>query len=109
MNHKPTRHERTQYWQAQVEAWQQPGQDQIAFCREHEVNYSRFVYWLGKFRGPDKAVPQPASKFIPVVNSTPPTAGAGLVIRLPDGVGLRGVGTHNIGLAKQLLGNGHVA
>jgi hypothetical protein len=28
-----------------VEQWRQSGLDKLTFCREHNITYSRFIYW----------------------------------------------------------------
>ena len=28
-----------------VEQWRQSGLDKLTFCREHDITYSRFLYW----------------------------------------------------------------
>lgn len=91
---------RTQYWQAQVDAWQVSGQSQLAFCQANDLNYPRFGYWLRKFRSQGAAAARQSSGFVPVVAAA---LGEGLVVRLPNGVELRGVTEQNLPVVEQLL------
>ena len=50
MTDQATADNRTQYWKAQIDAWQASGQSQQAFCKANDLNYPRFGYWLRKFR-----------------------------------------------------------
>ena len=37
--------EKRGYWEDQIRRWQESGLTQLAYCRLHEVNYHRLVYW----------------------------------------------------------------
>lgn len=102
MTDQATADNRTQYWKAQIDAWQASGQSQQAFCKANDLNYPRFGYWLRKFRrqGMVAAAPRRASAFVPVVASS---TGSGLTVHLPNGIELRGVTEHNLPLVEQLL------
>ena len=47
---------------ALVEEWQQSGQPQKVFCREHEIKQGTFAYWLRK----KKQHEAPVGGFLPV-------------------------------------------
>jgi hypothetical protein len=49
-------------WRRHVEAWAQGKQTQAAYCREHGLNYSLFIYWRRRLRQPEPTV----VKLVPV-------------------------------------------
>ena len=92
---------RTQYWRAQIDAWQISGQSQQAFCKLNDLNYPNFGYWLRKFRRRGEVTEsRRSSGFVPVVAAS---EGGGLSVRLPNGIELRGVNEQNLHLLEQLL------
>jgi transposase-like protein len=60
--------------------WQQSGQAQIEFCKEKDITYTTFYYWLKRYRSQH----EPSGGFIPMeVN----TGGKQLIeLRYPNGV-----------------------
>lgn len=36
------------YWQHHVSQFQEVKQTKMRYCRQHEVNYHRFLYWFAK-------------------------------------------------------------
>jgi len=57
---------------AHVQAWQQSGLTQKAYCRQHHIAPHLFSYWLKRYRlleGQQKG-------FVPVTISSPPSTGA---------------------------------
>jgi hypothetical protein len=92
---------RTRYWREQIDTWQVSGQSQQAFCKANELNYTRFVYWLRKFRGQGSvAATRRPTGFVPVVAAS---ASNSLSVHLPNGIELRGVTSQNLTLVQQLL------
>jgi len=91
-------------WQQHVEQWQQRQQTQKAYCREHDLNYHRFGYWLRKTtpRPTDQPAVNKASAFVPVVNQQPH---AGLSLSFPNGIVLQGIDSDNVSVVRQLLGS----
>lgn len=88
-------------WRPHLEAWENSGQSQAAYCREHGLIKSRFTYWKRKLKpaapgNPDKS----GSGFVPVrvLDSQAP----GLILRLPNGIALEGIRGDNFQLAQQL-------
>ena len=65
-----------------VEGWKKSGQAQIVFCREKEISYSRFLYWLKKYR--DQQQLKEGLPPFAQVNVVPPAAGSVELI-YPDG------------------------
>ena len=94
---------RVDYWQSQLDDWQRSGLSQQAFCREHSLNYPRFVYWRSKLRPAESQESTSQSPFVPAVagsDSQPP----GLSLSLPNGLQLHGIDRHNLEVVLQLLG-----
>jgi hypothetical protein len=46
----------------QVEAWKTSGLTQIAYCREHDIVFSKFNYWVRKLY----PAPEPARGFVKI-------------------------------------------
>ncbi|MBL3529541.1 MAG: hypothetical protein JMN27_17965 [gamma proteobacterium endosymbiont of Lamellibrachia anaximandri] len=90
---------RRRFWYEQINAWKASGQSQQAFCKAHDLNYPRFGYWLRKFRQQTEAGQQ-ATGFVPVVAQ--PSAET-LSLRLPNGMELRGITSHNLSMVEQLI------
>ena len=83
-----------------VQAWQQSAVSQKEYCRENNLSYHTFIYWIQKFRRNHIPVEQ---SFIAVqpnqqVNSLPQE----LEIAYPNGVRLR-IPSSDIQLIGQLL------
>jgi hypothetical protein len=36
-------------WQTHVAEYETSGCSKAAYCREHQINYHRFLYWYGRF------------------------------------------------------------
>jgi len=89
------------YWREQIDAWSTSGQNQHAFCRQHDLSYHRFVYWRRRFEARSAAHRRP-SALVPVVYQ-PSSSGHGLSLVLPSGVELRGIASDNLPLVQQLL------
>lgn len=45
-----TKKEQSAYWQSLVDKQAESGLTGAAFCREHQINRSRFYYWRRRFR-----------------------------------------------------------
>jgi hypothetical protein len=39
------RQEKQQYWDEHLSRWNESGLSQSAYCREHQLNLHRFIYW----------------------------------------------------------------
>ena len=99
MSTKPSDEVRRHYWREQIDAWQSSGQSQQSFCQAHDLSYSRFGYWVRKFRQHAPTCEQ-AGGFVPVMASPPVEA---LTLRLPSGVEIHGISRHNLALVEQLI------
>ena len=73
-----------------INAWQNSGMTQKAFCRDHNLKLSVFYYWLGKYRksGTDNSQPE---RFIPISLSHAKERdnAYACVLEYPDGTTLR--------------------
>lgn len=93
--------DRQRFWHDHVTSWQASNLTQKAYCQAHSLRYASFGYWVRKLRMPSIDHPGQGSGFVPVKLS--PTAD-GLILALPNGVEIRGIETHNLGLVRELLG-----
>lgn len=70
-----------------VEAWQQGNQSQKEYCLENNLAYSKFIYWMNKFRRQQNPIEQ---AFIPVKTDQPRhSLSLEIEIAYPNGVRLR--------------------
>ncbi len=77
-----------------IEQWQESGQTQQTFCKERNLNYTTFYYWLRNYR---RRVDE--SNFLPVEVSS----GSHIEIRYPGGVVLQLPAETRLSTLKQLL------
>lgn len=67
-----------------IEIWKESGKTQLEFCREKDIAYSKFHYWLKKYNGQGSSQDSPA--FMAVTVKKQPLAHAGtLELVYPDG------------------------
>jgi transposase len=93
----------TAQWLPHVEAWEQSGQSQSAYCREHNLVKSRFTYWKLKLRPTtSRHQANSMSGFVPV--RARGKAASGLTLRLPNGIAVEGICGDNLQLAQELAG-----
>lgn len=68
-----------------IEIWSKSGKTQQEFCKEKEIAYSKFYYWLKKYNAKGSTA-DTASGFIPVpVKNRIAVRGQGLELVFPDG------------------------
>jgi hypothetical protein len=94
---------RAAFWQQHVLQWKATQLTQIAYCKEHELNFHRFNYWLRK-NNPVKAKKDPVSQssaFVPVVKH--PVMLTGLCLNFPNAMILQGIDVDNLATVKQLM------
>jgi predicted acetyltransferase len=77
-----------------IEQWQESGQPQQTFCKERNLSYKTFYYWLRSYR---RRVNE--SNFLPVEVSS----GSHIEIRYPGGVVLQLPAETRLSTLKQLL------
>src|SRR5512133_646706 len=79
-----------------IEQWQESGKTQQSFCKDHNLAFSKFYYWLKRYRqGMDE------SSFLPVDISQ--GISTCIEIRYPDGVILQLPSSIKLSVLKQLL------
>ncbi len=61
------RAEKRSYWEDQIRRWRESGLTQIAYCRLHEVNRHRLIYWRKQLS--EKA---PSSALVEISLNSPP-------------------------------------
>ena len=83
-------------WRTHIQAWQESGLSQAAYCQQHELVCSRFGYWRRKLAGESL----PASGFVQVVRPQSTTV---LSVRLPSGLEINGVDGNNVEVVTELL------
>jgi hypothetical protein len=52
------------FWKTHLENWEESGQNQREYCRQHNLIYHRFVYWKARFKSRNLPV-----KFVQVASS----------------------------------------
>ncbi|GMR16805.1 MAG: hypothetical protein BMS9Abin31_1190 [Gammaproteobacteria bacterium] len=94
---------RAAFWQQHVLQWRESQQSQIAYCKEHTLDFPRFNYWLRKYDPlkPEKEPIRKPSAFIPVVTHQAPVSG--LSLSLPNGMMVQCIDSNNLGTVKQLV------
>lgn len=98
--------ERQSYWKEHVNARQNSGLSKARYCREHDLNYHRFIYWADKYS--DKPVadctepPKLTGKLVPVMLGGS-TVSSGLQLHLPNGACISGIDTHSVDLVARLV------
>jgi len=91
------------YWQRHIDAWRASSQSQQAFCKAHDLSYTRFMYWRRKLDRQPAGDRVPSSSALVPVLYRPPSTAVGLSLVLPNGLELRGLAEDNLALAQQLL------
>jgi hypothetical protein len=68
---------------SQIEAWQTSGKTQVEFCRDRQISYHTFHYWLAKYSR-RSAEPQ-SGLFTRIHLSTQPAKPGFIELIFPDG------------------------
>ena len=55
-----------QHWLERIEAWNQSGLTQRAFCQQHHLGLASFQRWRRKFRAEENSEESSAVTFLPV-------------------------------------------
>lgn len=85
-------------WQQRINNWQQSGQTQVEWCKEHNVKTHQFTYWKLKLI-PDTTAPKLIPVVTPVIRQALP---ATVVIHLPCGIRLETDVQHVSALVQSL-------
>lgn len=101
-----TRNERERIWQQHITAWQASGLSGMAYCKQHSLTYSRFVYWRRKLADPEAVADATAapSGFARVTSVSGAPGPQGLTVSLPGGVSITGLHAGNVELLGAVLG-----
>lgn len=97
-------------WQQHIDAWQDSGLSQAAWCRQNGVVVSQFGYWKKKLliEGTPSAPSKAFSPFVPVSLTQGQEQDHDdlslLTVSLPNGLSVSGIDQHNLPLAGQLIG-----
>lgn len=68
-----------------IEIWKGSGKTQQEFCKEKDIAYSKFHYWLKKYNA-DESTPNGSSGFMAItVKNRTRVGGGGLELVYPDG------------------------
>jgi len=110
---KPTRNERQQYWQHQIEAYEASGLSGRQYCEQSQLTYHCFIYWRRKLRhavesnevAPSKPVTPASPGFIAVRRPSlvSPQGEAGLVLSLPNGLTIGNIQRGTVAWVPDLL------
>jgi hypothetical protein len=66
-----------------IEVWKKSGKKQHEFCQEKDIAYSKFQYWMKKYR--DQSVSVEGNAFVPVVVKDQPKSEWAMELLFPDG------------------------
>jgi hypothetical protein len=70
-------------WEGLVARWRASGKSMLAYSRERGISYWQLVRWRRRIEA------QPAAKPLTLIPLAPQaSSGGGVVVRLPDGVGI---------------------
>ena len=104
MSVEPIKHDR-HFWEQHVTQFKNSGLSKAQYCREHQLTYHQFVYWVPQFL-PLNDEPSPAARtakrFVPL-SLVPSAQPAELEITLPSGVQISGITEHTSALAITLI------
>jgi hypothetical protein len=94
---------RSDFWLEQIKAADLSGLSGATFCKQHDLNYSQFMYWRQKCR--KQATSMSDSKSSGFVNVSPSLfeSSSSLSVSLPNGVVVQGIDSLNLPLVRQLL------
>ena len=67
-----------------IEIWKGSGKKQQEFCKEKDIAYSKFHYWLKKYNA-HGSTPDSASGFMAITVNRTNVRGGGLELVYPDG------------------------
>ncbi len=94
---------REAFWQRHVAQWRTSGLSKMAYCEQYSLVYHQMVYWSRKEEPLSDESAVSSGGFVPVV--VPPTTASdfGLVVRLPNGMTIEGIGDRSVELVSKLV------
>ena len=103
MSAEPTKKSR-HFWEQHVTQFRDSGLSKAQYCREHQLTYHQFIYWVPQFSpvSDESSTSVTTNRFLPLTltQSTQPSE---LEITLPSGVQINGITEHTSALAIQLI------
>jgi len=107
MNNTESPEPLSDYWYRHIRRWRKTDLSRAAYCRNQNISYHRFAYWLKKLSPNHPQAHHPErSDFVPVKAdiSASIVQQSGLTAILPNGVHLQGIAGDNLDIVKQLIG-----
>ena len=103
MSAEPIKHDR-HFWEQHVTQFKDSGLSKAKYCREHQLTYHRFIYWVPQFSPHDDKSPEAVitNRFVPV-GLTQSTQPAELEITLPSGIQINGITEQTSALTIHLI------
>ncbi len=95
------RKQKRQYWQHHINAWQQSGMKQAAYCREHGIKQYQMSYWKNRLSEAEQNV-----SFVPLqvaTNLPVPVNRATLKLHTPNGFCIDVPGNFDPHMLRQLI------
>jgi hypothetical protein len=77
--------EKREIWRRHIESWQSSGVSQKEYCRQHELKYSRFVYWKQKYIPSEKPAVSSAIVELPFFSQVSGIGGSSLRVVVSSG------------------------
>ena len=96
-----TRKQKRKYWQHRINAWQQSGLKQAAYCQEHGIKQYQMSYWKNRFSKTEQSisfVPLQVASHLPV-----PVNPATLKLHIPNGFCIDVPGNFDPHVLRQLI------
>ena len=103
MSAEPIKHDR-HFWEQHVTQFKDSGLSKAQYCREHQLTYHQFIYWVPQFSRLDDKSPEAVitNRFVPV-GLTQSTLPAELEITLPSGIQINGITEQTSALTIHLI------
>lgn len=68
-----------------IEVWKQGGQTQQEFCKEKDLDYNQFQYWLRRYKQANGIMSEPKASFTRIKVSTEASKASSMELVYPDG------------------------
>lgn len=93
---------REAFWQRHVDQWRDSGLSKMAYCQQYSLVYHQMVYWCSKTENVVEEAKASSTDFV-AVSVTPSIGGAGLSVRLPNGIAIEGIDERSVALVGKLV------
>ena len=104
MPDQTTSTQREQQWQEHISRWQTSGLNQKNYCEQSHLSYYQFGYWRQRLKVlADQASVETSTSGFAAIRCSGASSSETLVVRLPCGLSIEGINTHNVQAARQLL------